>query len=139
MNVLKQKIEALSGQEYMSADQVAVFREALIEEKRRLLQSSQLSKSEGVAAFGEHLADPADKSTRETETELRSALEQQRSLRIKQIDAAFIAIRNDEYGFCKECGDEIGLARLVNNPATLMDVSCSTLDEIKTKQMTGAY
>ena len=46
-------------------------------------------------------------------------------------------IKNDEYGWCESCGDEIGVKRLEARPTATHCIDCKTLDEIKEKQLSG--
>ena len=41
---------------------------------------------------------------------------------IEQIDAALIRISNNSYGYCLETGEEIGLSRLLVQPAAFLHV-----------------
>ncbi|MEG3764995.1 TraR/DksA family transcriptional regulator [Alteromonas sp. 14N.309.X.WAT.G.H12] len=131
MDVLKDKLAASGEQEYMSPAQVAVFKQALFDEKSRLIASNKKSKDEEMEGVGERFSDPADEGQRITDALLRNSQEFNRTKRIRQIDRALLAIANEEYGFCEVCGEEIGLARLTVNPAALSDVHCSTVKEKK--------
>mgnify|MGYP000706844979 CR=1 FL=1 len=46
-------------------------------------------------------------------------------------------IKNDDYGWCESCGDEIGIKRLEARPTATHCIDCKTLDEIKEKQLNG--
>ena len=41
----------------------------------------------------------------------------------------------DEYGYCENCGIEIGLSRLEARPTATQCIDCKSLDEIREKQM----
>src|SRR5262249_43677388 len=41
---------------------------------------------------------------------------------------------NGEYGFCEECGDEIGIARLRARPVTTLCISCKEAQEKDERQ-----
>ena len=41
----------------------------------------------------------------------------------------------DDYGYCNQCGEEIGLNRLQARPTATLCIDCKTLDEIREKQM----
>ncbi len=57
--------------------------------------------------------------------EMNKAISQRRMIAIKRIDAALERIKEDEYGFCLQCGDEIALKRLELDPAVPLCLSCS--------------
>tara|TARA_B100002003_G_C13879321_1_gene429410 strand:- start:59 stop:478 length:420 start_codon:yes stop_codon:yes gene_type:complete len=139
MTTLKQKIEALGEQEYMSNAQIAIFKDALILEKSRLIESSKNTRHEAEEESGHTLSDPVDKSQRVIDASIRSAQEFVRAKRIKQINLALDAIRAGDFGYCEECGGEIGIARLCINPCASMDVSCQEMSDIKTKQLLGTH
>ncbi|APD92309.1 MAG: hypothetical protein CBC55_04700 [Gammaproteobacteria bacterium TMED95] len=139
MTTLKQKIEALGEQDYMSDGQLAIFKEALIFEKSRLIESSKNTRNEVEEESGHTFSDPVDKSQRVIDASIRSAQEFVRSKRIKQINAALDAIRAGDFGYCEECGGEIGIARLCINPCASMDVSCQEMSETSTKQLLGTH
>jgi len=44
-------------------------------------------------------------------------------------------IDEGEYGFCDNCGIEIGLSRLEARPTATLCIDCKTLDEIREKQI----
>ena len=46
-------------------------------------------------------------------------------------------IKQDDYGWCDACGDEIGIKRLEARPTATHCIHCKTLDEIKEKQLSG--
>ena len=57
------------------------------------------------------------------------ALQQRAQLRLKQLQAALVRIDNLDYGCCKECDEEISLARLQANPVALLCIECAQQQE----------
>jgi len=53
---------------------------------------------------------------------------------IKKIDESLEKIDNGEYGYCEECGIEIGVRRLEARPTATLCIDCKSLDEIREKQ-----
>lgn len=51
--------------------------------------------------------------------------ERRRELELKQIEAALLRIKSDDYGYCIECGEPIAEARLRYNPATPLCIHCA--------------
>ncbi len=81
--------------------------------------------------------DPADRATQEEEFSLElRARDRERKL-IKKIDSTIETIDTDDYGYCGQCGVDIGIRRLEARPTASLCVDCKTLDEIKEKQITG--
>jgi DnaK suppressor protein len=121
------------GEEYMSADQLAHFREILLTWKRELMEEVDrtVHHMQDEAA---NFPDPNDRATQESEfsMELR-ARERERKL-IKKIDESIDKLDDGEYGYCESCGVEIGIRRLEARPTASLCIDCKTLDEIREKQ-----
>ena len=86
---------------------------------------------------GETYADPVDRASQEEEFafELRTR-DRERKL-ISKIAVSLEKIKQDDYGWCDACGDEIGIKRLEARPTATHCIHCKTLDEIKEKQLSG--
>ena len=54
---------------------------------------------------------------------------------IKKINDTLRLIENDDYGYCMQCGEEIGLNRLQERPTATLCIDCNKLVEIREKQM----
>ena len=115
--------------QYMSAEQLAFFRDRLLATQRELLEKANLT--------SEHLreheleADPTDQATIEEEyaLELR-ARDRERKL-LKKIDEALRRIEEGTYGYCEETGEPIGIARLIARPTATLSVEAQTRREQK--------
>lgn len=122
------------GEEYMNETQLDHFRAILrawrsdlVDEINRTIHAMQ---DETI-----NHPDPTDRATQETDMsmELRSR-DRERKL-IKKIDDTLEMIDSGDYGFCENCGVEIGIARLEARPTARLCIDCKTLDEIREKQM----
>ncbi|HTQ73936.1 MAG TPA: RNA polymerase-binding protein DksA [Burkholderiales bacterium] len=117
--------------QYMNPEQLAFFRERLLQTQRELLEKANLT--------SEHLreheleADPTDQATIEEEyaLELR-ARDRERKL-LKKIDEALRRIEEGSYGYCEETGEPIGLARLIARPTATLSVEAQSRREQKQK------
>lgn len=80
-------------------------------------------------------ADPNDRATQESDMglELRNR-DRERKL-IKKINEMLAKIDAGDYGYCDNCGIEIGLNRLEARPTATLCIDCKTLDEIREKQI----
>ena len=115
--------------QYMSAEQLAFFRDRLLETQKELLDKANVT--------SEHLreheleADPTDQATIEEEyaLELR-ARDRERKL-LKKIDEALRRIEEGSYGYCEETGEPIGIARLIARPTATLSVEAQTRREQK--------
>ncbi len=117
--------------EYMSKDQLAFFRQRLMELQAQL--------RENAGATTEHLRelavapDPADRATLEEEhaLELR-ARDRERKL-LKKVEGAMQRIDSGEYGYCEETGEPIGIPRLLARPTATLTIEAQERRELKQK------
>lgn len=122
------------GEEYMNEPQRDHFREILLAWRSQLVSDITRTISSMQDESFNH-PDPTDRATQETDMslELRSR-DRERKL-IKKIDETIQRIDEDDYGFCDNCGVEIGIARLEARPTATLCIDCKTLDEIRERQM----
>ncbi len=120
------------GEEYMSDAMLEHFRKILLDWKRELMEEVDrtVHHMQDEAA---NFPDPNDRATQESEftMELRTR-DRERKL-IKKIDEALAKIDTGEYGYCEQCGVEIGIRRLEARPTATLCIDCKSLDEIREK------
>ena len=80
-------------------------------------------------------ADPNDRASQESDMALELKNRDRERKLIKKIDGTLRLITSNDYGYCKQCGEEIGLNRLQARPTATLCIDCKTLDEIREKQM----
>jgi DnaK suppressor protein len=80
-------------------------------------------------------ADPNDRASQESDMALELRNRDRERKLIKKINDTLRIIENDDYGYCMQCGEEIGLNRLQARPTATLCIDCKTLDEIREKQM----
>ncbi len=80
-------------------------------------------------------ADPNDRATQESDISLELRNRDRERKLIKKINEMLAKINADEYGYCENCGIEIGLGRLEARPTATKCIDCKSLDEIREKQM----
>ncbi|OUR62950.1 RNA polymerase-binding protein DksA [Colwellia sp. 39_35_sub15_T18] len=81
--------------------------------------------------------DPVDRAAQEEEFSLELRTRDRERKLIKKIEKTLQLIEEDEFGFCKSCGIEIGIRRLEARPTADLCIECKTLAEIKERQMAG--
>lgn len=126
--------QAKPDEEYMSKKQVNHFRKILNDWKAEL--SEELDRT--VHTMQDEvtmLADPNDRASQESDMALELRNRDRERKLIKKIDATLRNIDNDEYGYCKGCGIEIGLKRLEARPTATLCIDCKTLDELRERQV----
>ena len=121
-------------EEYMSDAMEEHFRQILRNWKRELMEEVDrtVHHMQDEAA---NFPDPNDRASQESDftMELRTR-DRERKL-IKKIDESINMIDNHEYGYCEECGIEIGVRRLEARPTATLCIDCKSLDEIREKTM----
>ena len=120
------------GEEYMNETQEAHFRDILHRWKLELMEEVDrtVHHMQDEAA---NFPDPNDRATQESEfaMELRTR-DRERKL-IKKIEESLSDIDSGEYGYCEQCGVEIGIRRLEARPTATLCIDCKSLDEIREK------
>jgi DnaK suppressor protein len=122
------------GEEYMNPRQRTHFRKmlaALKDEMSQDIERTVHTMQDEATLF----ADPNDRASQESDIglELRNR-DRERKL-IKKIDETIARIEKDDYGYCENCGVEIGLKRLEARPTATLCIDCKTLDELREKQV----
>jgi DnaK suppressor protein len=122
------------GEEYMNDAQIEHFRHVLGAWKRELMEEVDrtVHHMQDEAA---NFPDPNDRASQESDftMELRTR-DRERKL-IKKIDEAIGHLDSGEYGYCEQCGIEIGIRRLEARPTANLCIDCKSLDEIREKVM----
>ena len=124
------------NEKYMSAAMKRHFIAVLLLWKEHLLDEMQKT-FDHLRAKGETYADPVDRASQEEEFafELRTR-DRERKL-INKISTSIEKIKQDDYGWCESCGDEIGVKRLEARTTATHCIDSKTLDEIKERQLSG--
>ena len=124
------------NEKYMSAAMKKHFVAVLLQWREHLREEMQKT-FDHLKTKGETYADPVDRASQEEEFafELRTR-DRERKLTNK-IAVSIEKIKQDDYGWCDSCGDEIGVKRLEARPTATHCIHCKTLDEIKERQLGG--
>lgn len=80
-------------------------------------------------------ADPNDRASQESDVSLELRNRDRERKLIKKIEEMLAKIESGDYGYCENCGIEIGLSRLEARPTATLCIDCKTLDEIREKQV----
>lgn len=124
------------GEEFMNDNQRSHFKQILLAWKRELMEEVDRTVSH-MKDEAANFPDPADRATQEEEFSLELRTRDRERKLIKKIDSTIERIKANDYGFCDQCGVEIGIRRLEARPTATLCVDCKTLDEIREKQLTG--
>src|SRR3954470_12822220 len=96
---------------FMNDRQLEYFRQKLLNWKEDILRESRETLSH-LQTETENHPDLADRASSETDRALELRTRDRQRKLISKIDEALRRIEDGSYGFCKEPGEPIGLARL---------------------------
>ncbi|MFI4937594.1 MAG: RNA polymerase-binding protein DksA [Candidatus Berkiellales bacterium] len=125
--------EPSPGEEYMSKSQLEHFRKLLNIWKNALLEGGDETIHD-LKELSEVPADVSDQATREETFAIELRARDREHKLIKKIDESIKAIDSGDYGYCEECGVEIGIRRLEARPTATLCIDCKTLAEVREKQ-----
>lgn len=125
--------QAKEGEEYMNAAQLDHFRRILYGWKQELMEEVDRTMHH-LQEDAANYADPSDRATQEEEFSLELRTRDRERKLIKKIDKTIDRIDKDDYGFCDQCGIEIGIRRLEARPTATLCIDCKTLAEIRERQ-----
>lgn len=125
-----------ANEEYMNENQLKHFKLILNAWRKELMEEVDRTVSH-MKDEAANFPDPADRATQEEEFSLELRTRDRERKLIKKIDKTLVRVEEDDYGYCDQCGVEIGIRRLEARPTADLCIDCKTLDEIKEKQITG--
>lgn len=125
--------QAQEGEEYMNDAQLDHFRKILYGWKQELMEEVDRTMHH-LQEDGNNYADPSDRATQEEEFSLELRTRDRERKLIKKIDKTIDRIDKEDYGFCDQCGVEIGIRRLEARPTATLCIDCKTLAEIRERQ-----
>lgn len=131
--VLKQDYTPSEQEEYMNPYQLEYFRQKLLKWKDELIEESR-STLKHLQEDNWNEPDLNDRASLETETatELRTR-DRYRKL-IDKIEQALHRIDTEEYGYCEDTGEEIGLKRLEARPVATLCIESQERHESYERQ-----
>lgn len=123
----QQNLLSMPPEAYMNALQSDFFLRLLRFERQELLDHIDYLKSQ--LQRSEQQGDEVDKAIREEELRLLFRQIDRESRLLPKIDAAMQRILHGEYGYCRETGDPIGLARLLLRPTAELSIDAKIKQE----------
>lgn len=125
------------NEEYMNDAQRVHFRTILENWRKNLLEEAS-STLDTMRQTKEGLADEVDLAAYEESFRLVLRARDRELKLIKKIDMSIEALKEGDYGYCDDCGMDIGIARLEARPTATKCVECKTIAELKEKQLINA-
>lgn len=129
--------EVQPGEEYMNDKQKAHFRN-ILEAWRDQLRNEVSNTVEHMNDESSKFPDPLDRAAQEEEYSLELRIRDRERKLLKKIEKTINKIDSDDFGYCDDCGEEIGIKRLEARPTADLCVNCKSLAEIKEKQLSGS-
>jgi len=121
---------------YMNDKQVEHFKVILTMWKEQLIGEMNRT-MQHIKNDAANFPDPIDRASQEEEFNLELKTRERERKLIKKIDEALEKIQGGDYGFCVDCGAEIGIKRLEARPTASQCIECKTIAEIREKQIGG--
>lgn len=114
---------------YMNPVMIEYFREKLIQWRQDLIHESSETIANTLQETELQKPDLADRASAETDHALELRTRDRERKLINKINSALKRIDDEEYGYCEETGDEIGVARLEARPVATMTLEAQEMHE----------
>ncbi|AJC50370.1 molecular chaperone DnaK [Coxiella endosymbiont of Amblyomma americanum] len=125
-----------TNERYMNEKQKDHFHKILLQWKKQLME--EVDSTVNYLQEGANLyADPLDCASQEEEFNLELRTRDRERRLIKKIEQSLDLIEEGVYGYCEDCGAEIGIRRLEARPTASKCIDCKTFEEIREKQSGG--
>ncbi|MCI5060247.1 MAG: RNA polymerase-binding protein DksA [Alphaproteobacteria bacterium] len=105
------------------------FKQKLIDWRTELLKESSETIQNTLQETELQKPDLADRASAETDHALELRTRDRERKLINKINSALGRIEEDEYGYCEETGDEIGVARLEARPVATLSLEAQEMHE----------
>ena len=122
------------NEQYMGDAQILHF-EAILRSWRATLSSETSRTVHNIQDETANHPDPTDRASQETDMALELRGRDRDRKLIKKIEESISQLRSGDFGYCENCGEEIGLRRLEARPTASLCIDCKTLDEIREKRL----
>ena len=128
--------EIENSEDYMTNEQLEHFRKILLRWKQQLMQEVDSTVGH-MQKDGLSFADPIDRASQEEGFNLELRTRDRERKLIKKIESSLDNIETGDYGFCEDCGADIGVRRLEARPTAKKCIDCKTYSEIRERQSGG--
>ncbi|MGL4768175.1 MAG: RNA polymerase-binding protein DksA [Formosimonas sp.] len=131
----EEQLLKMPAKDYMNEAQLAFFRQRLVDMQTELLKNADDTTEH--LRDNEVVPDPADRATIEEEHALELRTRDRERKLLKKIAQSIARIDADEdYGWCEETGEPIGLGRLLARPTATLSLEAQERRE-KIQKMYG--
>lgn len=126
------EVIAMPDEEYMKKTQLAFFKHKLIELRDGVLKNAS-DTTETLRHDTTVVPDPTDRATIEEEHALELRTRDRERKLLKKIQQSLGRIEQDDYGYCDETGEPIGVSRLIARPTATLSLEAQQRRELKQK------
>ncbi|MDE1901347.1 MAG: RNA polymerase-binding protein DksA [Alphaproteobacteria bacterium] len=126
-----QNYKPTEKEKYMNPVMLEYFRHKLQAWKAEIVREADVTLQELQDEGGMQEPDIADRASAETEVALELRTRDRQRKLISKIDEALERIERNEYGYCEETGDPIGIKRLEARPIATLTVEAQERHERK--------
>lgn len=125
----EQELLAAPEDDYMNDAQLAFFRHRLVQLHDETRERIREAKDEMLSP--PDLSDASDRATWEEQCGLSMRIVDREQKLLPKIQQALERIRMDDYGYCKETGEPIGVRRLLIRPTAEYCADVKNFQEMK--------
>lgn len=126
---LEQKMLDAPESDYMNEEQLAFFKQLLVELHDTTREHIRTAKEQMLNP--PDITDPSDKATWEEQNSLLIRIVEREQRLLPKIQQSLERIRLEEYGYCLESGEPIGIPRLLARPTAEYCADVKTMMEQK--------
>lgn len=116
---------------YMNPVMLEYFRHKLLHWKAEIIRDSDITLQDLQDDGGMQEPDIADRASAETEVALELRTRDRQRKLISKIDEALERVNRNEYGYCEDTGEPIGIKRLEARPIATLTVDAQEMHERK--------
>ena len=100
------------------------FKEMLEEKRNQIIQNAQSTLAEDMTLDANDLPDEMDLAQSEYLQSFTFRLRGREKVFLEKIERALVKIKDNSFGTCEECGEEISVKRLEARPETTLCIKC---------------
>ena len=107
------------------------IRKKLLEDRDRIIRNAMATKANINNPNPDNLNDDVDHATEESHQTLSLRLRDREAMLLSKIEETLkrLDADPDDFGYCKKCGSEIGLKRLMARPVAKLCIRCKQEQE----------
>lgn len=113
----------------MTNEDLAECKRLLEEEKKRIEQSLSNTERNIIESAQDTGGDEVDEANALSNIAISIRLKEREKQLLVKVNQALVRVQGGDYGECQDCGDEIGVKRLLIRPVTTLCIVCKEKQE----------